>query len=135
MAVLTPSEMYHIRQQSGDTCEDYDVSDSYIQYLHDRYGDSTCSCDALGVTIWWVLKTRVKKAIPLTSTSNESGTTNLSQKYDHLKEQLKEWEQECGLGSYAITIGTLDLGMDSDCSDSENSSLYGRYSWGEFYSS
>lgn len=133
MAVLTPSEINHIRQQSGDTCEDYDVSDSYMQYLHDRYGATTCDCDALGITIWWVLRTRVKKAMSLTNTSNESGTANLAQKYDHLKEQLEEWERFCGLGSYGITIGTLSMGLDTqDIDEFSNTDLYPPY--GGYYS-
>jgi hypothetical protein len=128
MTVLTPSDINHIRQQSGDTCEDYEVSDSYIQYLHDRYGATTCDCDALGVTIWWVLKTRVKKAIPLVNQEGEGGARSLSQKYDHLKEQLKDWEQECGLGSYAITIGTLSMGFDTQSIDEfSNEDLYPPY--------
>lgn len=122
MATLTAEEITHIRAQSGDDCAPYEVSDEYIQWLHDNRASATPLCmssDPLGGTITWVLKTRARKAVKLFDEDGDGGTRSVSQKYTHLKEQLAEAERECGWSGGVISVSKLDTGMDSDCGDSE----------------
>lgn len=125
MATLTAAELTHIRAQSGDDCTPYEVSDEYIQWLHDNRASEEPLCmssDPLGATITWVLRTRVRKAVKLFDEDGEGGTRSVSQKYTHLKEQLAEAESQCGWGGGVITIGSFDMGLDEECDDSENAS-------------
>jgi hypothetical protein len=122
MTTLTTADLTHIREQTGDACDPYEVSDEYIQWLHDNRANLTPLCmssDPLGGTITWVLRTRVRKATSLFNEDGDGGTRSVSQQYTQLKEQLAEAEKECGWGGSTITISTLDTGMDADCDDSE----------------
>lgn len=127
MPTLTAGQIEHIRAMSGDDCEDYEVSDERIQYLYDTFGSATPLCmsvDPLGSTIVWVLRQRVRRAIKLFDEDGEGGTRRVSQKYQHLVEQLKDAEAECGYGP-VITVSTFSLGLDATCEGSE----YARYPW------
>jgi hypothetical protein len=130
MATLTADEIEYIRAMSGDVCETYDVSDVLMQKLHDRGLEMTCGCTAAeDVTVVLVLRARVAKAARLTNESSEGVSTSYSQKYVQLKELLDQWESKCGLSGGTITIGTLDMGLDSDCSGSEYTRYPGLYGW------
>lgn len=133
MATLTAEQLEHIRAMSGDDCgPEYEVSDIRIQYLYDTFGTAAPLCmsqDPLGNTIVWVLRQRVRKAAKLFNEDGENGTRAVSQKYDHLKEQLKDAEAECGYGP-VITVGRLSLGLDTTCEDVDQWwSQYAHCSW------
>lgn len=137
MATLTPAEITYIRAMSGDDCTPYEVSDEFMQYLHDEKasGEPLCmSGDALGATIVWVMRARVRKATKLFDETNAEGVRKtVSQKYTHLKEQLAEAERECGWSGGVISVGTLDTGMDSDCNGSEYTPYPYGWNWGGFW--
>jgi hypothetical protein len=131
MATLTADEIALIRAMSGDDCADYDVSDVLMQYLHDNMATSEPMCITslpLGGTIVWVLRARVAKAAKLFDEDGEN-TRSVSQKYDHLKEMLETWESRCGMSGGAITVSTLDLGLDRDDPETEYARYSSDYTW------
>jgi hypothetical protein len=115
MAELTEDEIEYIRMMSGDDCEDYDVTDERMQKLHDRgLAMQPCGCAAPeDVTVVLVLRVRVAKAAKLFNENVEGGSGSVAQKYTHLKELLDEWESRCGLAGGAVTIGRMNLGIDT----------------------
>jgi hypothetical protein len=115
MATLTEDEIEYIRMMSGDDCEDYDVTDERMQKLHDRgLAMQPCGCAAPeDVTVVLVLRVRVAKAAKLFNENVEGGSGSVAQKYTHLKELLDEWESRCGLAGGAVTIGRMNLGIDT----------------------
>lgn len=123
MATLTADEIEYIRAMSGDDCgspDDYEISDALMQKLHDRGLEMACGCTvAEDVTVVLVLRARVAKAAKLFNESADGQSSTVSQKYDHLKELLSEWESRCGLSGGVITVGTFDLGLDKECDGSE----------------
>jgi hypothetical protein len=138
MATLTAAEITNIRMQSGDICEDYDVTDEYMQWIHDNLASTEPLCLSsvpLGGTIVWVIRARLAKAVALYDESGEGNAGSVSQKFDHLEKLLDKWETRCGMSGGVVTISTLDLGMDTDC-DTEYGSPYayyhGWYWWGAF---
>jgi hypothetical protein len=137
MATLTPSDIDYIRMMSGDDCgspEDYEVSDSRLQKLHD-YGLTLASCactDSLDLTVVLVLRVRVARAAKLFDEDGEGGARSVSQKRTHLKEDLERWETKCGLSGGVVTIGTLSMGLDTQSIDEfSNTDLYPPY-WGYY---
>lgn len=140
MATLTANEITYIRMMTGDTCEDYDVSDEFMQYLHDEKATIAPLCtfsDPLGGTIVWVLRARVMKATRLFDETGDGSATSVSQKYTHLKEQLAEWESRCGMSGGGVSFGSIDMGIDSDDEGSEYlsriSHYYGASWWGGYW--
>jgi hypothetical protein len=133
MATLTAAEITNIRMQSGDICEDYDVSNEYMQWIHDNLATTAPLCFSsvpLGGTIVWVVRARLAKAVALFDEEGEGGSRSVSQKFTHLEKLLETWESRCGMSGGVITISTLSLGMDTPCEDSEyGSSLARRYIW------
>lgn len=135
---LSPSDIEYIRAMSGDDCgnpDDYEVKDPLLQKLYDKallWPACGCAANSLDLGVIQVLRVRVAKAQKLYNENVEGGSGSVKQKRDHLVEDLKRWEERCGLSGGAITIGTLDMGMDRDCEDSEYASWR---SWGGFYSS
>lgn len=135
MATLTVQEIAYIRMMSGDDCEVYDVSPVLLQYLHDSKATLAPLCmmaDPLGGTIVWVIRARLAKAVKLFDEDGEGGSRSVSQKFDHLKDLLADWESRCGMSGGGITIGTLDLGIDSDSDGSEYASRLSYWSWGGY---
>jgi hypothetical protein len=131
MTTLTTADIEYVRMMTGDTCETYDVSDDMMQWLYDNKVSGAPLCmsgDSLGGLIVWVLRARVRKATKLFDETNAEGINKtVSQKYTHLKEQLVEAERGCGMDGGLVTIGSFDLGLDTE-SDSEYAS-YGSPSW------
>jgi hypothetical protein len=73
-----------------------------------------CGCAAPeDVTVVLVLRVRVAKAAKLFNENVEGGSGSVAQKYTHLKELLDEWESRCGLAGGAVTIGRMNLGIDT----------------------
>jgi hypothetical protein len=118
MATLTASEITFIRAMTGDTCgPDYDVSDEFMQYIHDNAATTVPLCLSsvpLGGTIVWVLEARVVKAAVLTDESGDGTSVSYSQKYTQLSDRLEAWKAKCGMSGGVITMSTLDLGLDRD---------------------
>jgi hypothetical protein len=118
MATLTAAEIINIRMQSGDLCEDYDVTDEYMQWIHDNLASTEPLCLSSvphGGTIVWVIRARLAKAVALYDESGEGNAGSVSQKFDHLEKLLEKWESRCGMNGGVITIGSFDMGLDSDC--------------------
>lgn len=113
MATLTSDQIEYIRAMSGDDCEPYDVSDALMQKLFDKSSSDECGA------IVYVLRARVVKAAKLVNESNaETGDSrSLNQKYQALKETLKEWETRCGMSGGTLEFGSFDLRIDTDCDD------------------
>jgi hypothetical protein len=131
MATLTADEITFIRAMSGDDCTPPEVSDVLMQYLHDNMATTEPMCITslpLGGTIVWTLRARVAKAAKLFDEDGEN-TRSVSQKYDHLKEMLETWESRCGMSGGAITVSTLDLGLDRDDPETEYARYGSDYTW------
>lgn len=134
MATLTAGEITYIRMMTGDNCPDYDVSDEFMQYLHDEKANTAPLCmsgDSLGGTRLWVMRARVARASKLFDEDGEGGAGSVSQKYDHLVAELERMEKECGLGGGIITVSTFSLGLDARC-ENQYASYYSRWSWGGY---
>lgn len=140
MATLTPQEIEYIRAMSGDTCgcddpdDDscYDVSDAFMQWLHDEKASLEPRCmssDSLAGTIVEVLKVRVAKAQRLFDEDGENGTRRVSQKRGFLETDLKTWKEACGQGGSVITVSTFSLGLDVRC-ENPYVAYYGPWWWG-----
>lgn len=136
MATLTVADINHIRHQTGDTCEPYDVSDEYMQWLHDNRAANAPLCafagEPLGSTIVWVLRTRSAKAQRLYNETGEGNAGSVKQKRDHIKEDLADWESKCGLSGATITISYLDTQLDRDDPETEYARLRDEAEWGYF---
>lgn len=135
MATLTADEITLIRTLTGDDCTPYEVSDVMMQYLHDNMATAEPMCSSaipFGGTIVWVLRSRVARAAKLFDEDGEGGTRSVSQKYDHLKELLEEWESRCGMNGGVITVGTIDLGLDLADPRTEYANLSDEWGWGLF---
>ncbi len=132
MATLTADDITYVRMMSGDTCPDEDVTDTFMQWLYDNKVPTKPLCmsdDPLAGLIVWVLKARVAKAQRLFDEDGENGARRVSQKRGFLEKDLATWKDECGLGGSLITIGTLDLGIDRDCSTAEYAAWGREYGW------
>lgn len=127
MAALTADEIEYIRAFSGDDCVEYEVSDVLLQKLHDRAETTVCGCsDPLDVDVVLVLRIRVAKAAKLfTETTVDGVNKAVSQKFDHLKALLAEWEARCGMAGGVIGTGVLDQQLDTFRTGSE----YAAYPW------
>lgn len=135
MATLTAPEITHIRAMSGDNCEPYDVTDEYMQWLHDNRAASEPLCmssDSLGGTILWVLRAREAKATNLFDEDGDGGTRNVSQRLANIQKLRERWEDMCGLSGGVITVGTLDTGLDLSAPSTEYASLPDDWGWGLF---
>lgn len=132
MATLTAAEIRSIRMQTGDLCEDYDVEDADMQWIHDNLATTAPLCMEsipLGGTIVWVIRARLAKAVSLYDESGEGNAGSVSQKFDHLEKLLEKWESRCGMDGGVVTISTFSMGLDSTC-DNEYASIYAhRYNW------
>jgi hypothetical protein len=77
-----------------------------------------------------VLQVRVAKSVKLFDETTPDGVNaSVSQKHKHLQDLLARWEEKCGLSGGVISVGTLDLGLDTECADSEYTSYASHWSW------
>lgn len=138
MATLTAAEITNIRMQSGDLCLDYDVTDEYMQWIHDNLASTAPLCLSSvpnGSDIVWVIRARLAKAVALFDEEGEGGSRSVSQKFTHLEKLLATWEARCGMDGGVVTISTFDMGLDTEC-ETEYSSQYAYWRgwawWGAF---
>ena len=129
MPTLAAQQIDDVRNMTGDTCQPYDATDEYMQYLYDNQASTAPLCmssDPLGGLKYYVLERRFARASVLTDeTDSGSGVTRkLSQKRDAIEKLLERQAEKCGFGGGVATISTLDLGIDRDCEDSEYSGRY-----------
>lgn len=114
MATMTAAQIERVRAFSGDKGAKPEVSDDLMQTFFD---DEEVAGD-LNKTVVYVLRVRVINAASLVNETNEAQVQkSLSQKFDQLKEMLKDWEARTGMDGSEISIGTLDLGIDTDPCD------------------
>lgn len=119
MATLTADQIEYIRMMSGDNCTPYDVDDTFMQKLFDRNLSDEC------LTITAVLKVRSINAASKVNESNAAGESrSLSQKYQQIRSMLAEWESTCGEDGDPLTIGTIDLDIDTDSDNTEAAQGY-----------
>lgn len=110
---LSVGDREYIRAMSGDDCEEYDVSDTFMDTLY------TKSDSDVDKTIVAVLRVRVAKAAALVSRGGEVENVSLSHKFDHLKQLLAQWEARTGMVSGSMAAGAMDLNLGEESDTSE----------------
>lgn len=126
MRTLTAAEIALVRLRTQDTCTPPEVSDDELQILYDDIPNLSCGCtNNIQTLIALTWDVRLAKTTPVFDEDGDGGARNVSQVYNHIKDQRDHWFALCGMDTKptpVITIGSFDTGLDSDCDGSEYSS-------------
>ena len=114
MADLTAAQITYIRTTIGDTATTPDLSDEFLEYLFDNDADSN-----VNYTIVYAIRALIGFASrKVAHTNSLTGETKQYQQwFEHLKDQLKIWENITGLAGSTVgtvTTGTINLGIDEE---------------------
>lgn len=99
---ISAADLATVRQQSGDTVVDYDVSDVQIDAI---YVDTAQGNLNLWRTAYYVAVRRYGIAVNQVSLSGEFGNAQHNQQFDQLERLIKFLGGMSGLGFGGITLG------------------------------
>lgn len=116
---LTATQLQRLRHLTGGI-----VAEAERDYLTDTelQAEYTEAGGDFQLTIVYVLRLRIGMTAPFIDKSFgiEAGSEQLSQRHTHMKGLLAYWEGVLGLSGTPLTVGTLDLGLDTDSTDVQN---------------
>jgi hypothetical protein len=112
---LSATQLTRLRKLTGGV-----VATSEADYLTDTelQAEYTEAADSWDTTIVYVLRLRVGMTAVFTDRSYniEQTSESLSQRHAHLKALLDTWEARAGQAGPVLSVGTLDLGLDTEFS-------------------
>jgi hypothetical protein len=109
---LTASQLTSIRNQIGDiNDDDYDLSDDRLNEL---FGESGVFGDTLVLSCW--------ERMGILANEIDTGgqgqvTERRQQRYENLEKICTRLAKQYGLDGGTLTVGTLDLNLDTDSED------------------
>lgn len=110
---LTNSQLASLRNRIGDTNPDTpDISDDRLQELYAEFGDFTRAMLEAAYERLGILANEVDLM-----DSNHLITERRKQRFDMLEKIIARLEAQTGMSGGALSVGTIDLNIDTDAGD------------------